>query len=378
MDIAMIAKVKNKNPAAIQISAEQLLREASERQDKPQPAIESKIQDKEELVEYQLLKRKGFEDAVRRNRTAIGAWIKYATWEEKNNEFDRARSVYERGLEHEYRNHSLWMKYIEMEQRQKNVNRARNLFDRVVSILPRVDLFWYKYTYMEEVLGNPEGARSVFERWMAWSPSEEGWLAYVAFEKRYEEIDKARKVYRRFVGEKGDIKYWIRYARFEEELGEIPTARKVYEECTEKMGEMVDQNFFVSFAKFETRHGELERARVVYKYALQHLEASENLAKEFAKFEKMNGDTEEVEDVMARQKRIEYEKKVEFSQGYDVWFDYIRLEEGVGNPDRIREIYERAVANTPPLEEKRYWRRYVYLWIYYAVWEELDANVLIV
>ncbi|GBF94687.1 hypothetical protein Rsub_07423 [Raphidocelis subcapitata] len=40
----------------------------------------------------------------------------------------------------------------------------------------------------------------------------------------------------------------------------------------------------------------------------------------------------------------------------------------------VRDVYERAVANLPPGNEKRYWRRYVWLWIKYAVWEELSAG----
>ena len=42
--------------------------------------------------------------------------------------------------------------------------------------------------------------------------------------------------------------------------------------------------------------------------------------------------------------------------------------------DKIRDIYERSVANVPPVAEKQYWRRYVYLWINYALFEELDAR----
>jgi crooked neck len=37
-------------------------------------------------------------------------------------------------------------------------------------------------------------------------------------------------------------------------------------------------------------------------------------------------------------------------------------------------VYERAVANLPPANEKRYWQRYIYLWIKYALFEELDAG----
>ncbi len=37
-------------------------------------------------------------------------------------------------------------------------------------------------------------------------------------------------------------------------------------------------------------------------------------------------------------------------------------------------MYERAVSNVPPVAEKSYWRRYIYLWINYALFEELDAR----
>ena len=40
----------------------------------------------------------------------------------------------------------------------------------------------------------------------------------------------------------------------------------------------------------------------------------------------------------------------------------------------MRDVYERAVSNVPPANEKRYWRRYIYLWINYALFEELEAE----
>ena len=41
----------------------------------------------------------------------------------------------------------------------------------------------------------------------------------------------------------------------------------------------------------------------------------------------------------------------------------------------MREVYERAIANVPPVQEKRHWKRYIYLWINYALYEELEAKV---
>lgn len=42
----------------------------------------------------------------------------------------------------------------------------------------------------------------------------------------------------------------------------------------------------------------------------------------------------------------------------------------------IRENYERAIANVPNSPLKHNWRRYIYLWINYALYEELELNDL--
>jgi crooked neck len=42
----------------------------------------------------------------------------------------------------------------------------------------------------------------------------------------------------------------------------------------------------------------------------------------------------------------------------------------------LTKVYERAIANFPPLNEKLYWKRYIFLWISFAVFEELDAKDL--
>jgi len=44
-------------------------------------------------------------------------WIKYAQWEESQQEIQRARSVYERALDVDHRTITVWLKYSEMEMR---------------------------------------------------------------------------------------------------------------------------------------------------------------------------------------------------------------------------------------------------------------------
>lgn len=374
-----VAKVKNKAPAEIQITAEQLLREAKERDlEILPPPPKQKISDPHELADYQHRKRKAFEDNIRKNRMVISNWIKYAQWEESQKQIQRARSIYERALDVDHRNITLWLKYTEMEMRNRQVNHARNLWDRAVTILPRANQFWYKYTYMEEMLENIAGARQVFERWMEWEPDEQAWQTYIKFELRYKEIQRARQIYECFVMVHPDVKHWIKYARFEESHGFINGARSVYERAINFYGdESLDEKLFIAFAKFEEGQREHDRARVIYKYALDHIpkEKTQEIYKAYTIHEKKYGDRSGIEDVIVSKRKYQYEQEVkENPSNYDAWFDYLRLVESEGNIDIIRETYERAIANVPPTKEKQFWRRYIYLWINYALFEELDTE----
>ena len=94
---------------------------------------------------------------------------------------------------------------------------------------------------------------------------------------------------------------------------------------------------------------------------------------------------------MLGKRRIQYEDELaQDGRNYDVWFDYARLEEGAVKdlreegvtPEeeqtaigRVREVYERAVAQVPPGTEKRHWRRYIFLWLNYALFEEIETRV---
>ncbi|XP_022335199.2 crooked neck-like protein 1 [Crassostrea virginica] len=374
-----VAKVKNKMPAPVQITAEQLLREAKERElELVPPPPKQKISDPDELRDYQRRKRKTFEDNIRKNRSMMTNWIKYAQWEESQKEIQRARSVYERGLDVDHRNITVWLKYAEMEMRARQINHARNIWDRAITILPRANQFWYKYTYMEEMLGNIAGGRQVFERWMEWEPEEQAWHSYINFELRYKELDRARMIYERFVLIHPEVKNWIKYARFEEKHGYINSARRVYERAVEFFGEdNMDEKLIIAFARFEEGQREHDRARVIYKYALDILpkDQCQEIYKAYTMHEKKFGSRAAIEDVIVSKRRFQYEEEVKANPlNYDAWFDYIRLLESDANTEQVRDTYERAIANIPPSKEKRHWRRYIYLWINYALYEELETE----
>lgn len=218
----------------------------------------------------------------------------------------------------------------------------------------------------------------VFERWMEWEPEEQAWLSYIKMEMRYKELDRARYIYERFVQVHFDVKNWIRYARFEESNGYISNARNIFERAAEFFGEEhMDEKLYVAFAKFEEGCREYERARTIYKYALEHIpkQNAQELFKSYTQFEKRYGDRAGIEDVIISKRKFQYEEEVRTNpMNYDAWFDYIRLMETEGSQEMVRETYERAIANIPPSQEKRFWRRYIYLWIYYALYEELVAK----
>jgi crooked neck len=383
------AKVKNKQPAPMQITAEQIIREALDRrEDASKPPVQQ-IVDMEELEEYRLRKRKGFEDAIRKSKYHMANYVKYAQWEESQKQFDRLRSVFERALDIDYRNVNLYVRYAETEMRNKFINHARNVWDRAVKLLPRVDQLWYKYAHMEEMLGYVPGARAVFERWMEWQPYEKAYKAYIKFELRYYEVERARNILKRFVRVHNTIESWLYFADFEEKHGDVETARQVYTDAIEDLfggdqnlyfGEEA-QHLYVRFAQFEEKHREVERARVIYKYALDHIpkQFASDVYKAFMSFEKQFGDREGIEQVILGKKRFEYEQEIQQNPyNYDVYFSYIQLEQENIGPEkdytRVREVFERAIAQIPPIPEKRLYRRYIYLWLHYALFEELTTG----
>lgn len=396
-------RIKNRAPAPIQITAEQLLREAHEHQEFPGEAKQrQRLEDFEELEEFRGRKRKEFEDAIRKLRGNMAAWIRYGTWEASQGQMDRARSVFERALDVDPHHVPLWLRYTEQELKRRNVNHARNLFDRAVAILPRIDQLWYKYVHVEELLGNILGTREIFERWMEWEPDERAWNAYIAFEVRYDELDRASAVWERAVTCHPEPRRWIRWAKFEEDRSAIDKARNVFHMALDFFGEGESaleraQTVFTAFAKMETRQGEVDRARIIYKYALERLPRakSEGIYASYTRFEKQFGSIKGVEDTVVQKRRLQYEEEIDAADGnagnYDTWFDYTRLEEESyrslreeGGTDtmvasalnKVRSVYERGVALVPPAPEKRLWRRYIYLWLRWALFEEEDAQDL--
>lgn len=67
--------------------------------------------------------------------------------------------------------------------------------------------------------------------------------------------------------------------------------------------------------------------------------------------EKKFGDRTGIEDVIVSKRKFQYEEEVKVNpHNYDAWFDLLRLVESDAKVDVVRETYERAIANVPPLK----------------------------
>lgn len=392
-------EVTRKKAAPLQITAEQILTEAYENKERPLAVAKHDIADIQELRHYQAKKRTEYENALRRNRLDFPQWIRYALWElDQQHEVARARSIFERALEVDATNIKVWMAYIQAELRHNNVNHARNLLDRAVTIQPRVDKLWFTFVQTEEGLDNVRGARAVFERWIEWNPPFSAWNAYISLEKRYKEYDRARQVYRRLLElQPEDVSHWIHWAKFEEELADKmdqntdDNVRSIFNTAIDKQVELYSldsqkhpleptHRLILNWAKFEAKHAEWERAQAIFKIGLQLLPKSTEIQNAYSSFEKQHGDKEGVEQAIAYKRRRLYEEQLSSDpHNYDVWFSYIGLIQSSPeeSPESIRALYERAVGCVPSISsglKTVQWRRYVFLWIRYAIYEELQNN----
>ncbi|KAG1890740.1 uncharacterized protein F5891DRAFT_1212508 [Suillus fuscotomentosus] len=340
---------RNRVPAAIQITAEQLLREAQEHQESTFHGSKQHVEDFEKLHEYRGCKLKGFEEQVRRTRGSIKECTQYANWDASQNEFDRSHSIFERALDVDPRSVQLWLSYTEMELKSRNFQHARNLFDRAMTLLPRVDQLWYKYVYLEELLQNVPGARQVFKQWMQWELDDKAWQAYIKMEERYDESDTASVIYERWIAVRPDPRVWVKWAKFEEEQGKLDKAIEVFQTALQ---------FFWGRGRAGRKGSSIRR----FTPSRLPRSKSANSYAAYTKFEKQHGTRSIVESTVLQDGR-----------NYDVWFDYVWLEEGGtkeeqdATTERVRDIYERAVAHVPPGQEKCHWRRYIFLWLEYAL-----------
>ncbi|KAK6455251.1 cell cycle control protein [Scheffersomyces xylosifermentans] len=391
--------VSTSSVAASQVTSESILQDAFRNRDKPLERPKQSIQDLEELRSFQKNKRKEYEQQLNKNRLNFGQWLRYAKWEiNHNHDFPRARSILERALDVNIQHIPFWVQYIQMELSHKNVNHALNLLDRATTTLPRVNKLWFLYVQTLETLKKYSMVRSVFERWLKWHPDDSAWDAYINFEKRYDEYENVRSIFNRYVSDHAYGKTWLKWLDFElqNDSGDTKsteTIRGVYERAVDTI--LADKTLrtdidltriIASWADWEVSVKEYERARAIYIALLEqnenhrkiHLSAEQRnkIYDSFSNFEKTHGNKDSIESAVVSKRKLKYQKDLE-SDPYDInsWWSLIKLVQEENNIASLRSTFDRAVSKVPQQKYKSiHWRRYIILWLKYALWEELDNS----
>lgn len=379
---ATLHTVRNRTAAPVQITAEQILREAQNYSETKLVAPIQHIQNATELQQYKTDQRTSYENRLRSNVNAITVWIKYAQFELKLHEFDRMRSIYERALNNNYTSVSVWLAYAHSELSYKFINHARNIYDRAVVLLPLQNSLWQKYTYMEEILDNIAGARAIYERWMSYQPNIQYWYTYINFEIRHNNISNANQLYERLtvIQQYNTVDTYIKWHKFQLQHGTVQDARGVYERALAELpsDDVYSSTFLNSFAEFEISQHEYQRVRAIYKYALNKLSKQESLAifQRYVQFEKQYGTINDIEYTVLQNKIYEYNELIELNPyDYDHWLDYIKMLIDTNyNQTIICELFERSLIYAPPIHTKPSYKRYIYLYVYYALYTELVLN----
>lgn len=383
--------------ADVQISSEGILKDAYDMKNGDIKRPSQKIQDLEELRSYQLNKRREFEQHLNKNRLNYGQWLRYARWEiDMNHDFARARSIFERALEVDVEHIPFWTHYVQFELTHRNINHARNLLDRGVTVLPMRSKLWFLYVQTEETLKNYDNVRTIFERWLTWKPSELAWDAYISFELRYDEYENCRNIYRRYVNEFRSGKTWLQWIDFEtKELSpshqSVPRIRRIFELCVDTLlHDPATRNdpelaeIFDSWATWEASTKEYERAHAIYRELLNNENISKLFSREqrlqfqekYTTFEKIHGNKENIEESIVMSRKMRYEAELSHNPNdYDTWWKYIKIFENDQNEDLVRIKFHEAFNYKPSDNHKSIaWRRYVFLYIKCALWEEFTCR----
>lgn len=119
-------------------------------------------------------------------------------------EFDRCRTLYEKYLEYNPQNCTTWIKYAELESILGDVERARAIYELGVDqpLLDMPEILWKSYIDFEIEQQEYEKTRQLYDRLLSKTNHVKVWLSLAQFEMSNPEngeegAEKCRGVYRR-------------------------------------------------------------------------------------------------------------------------------------------------------------------------------------
>lgn len=377
--------VKDKRASDVQVTAAQIIAEAKMLEPEVKQETHLMITDPKELELFREHVRQRNEEKVKRGFANADNWVNYAKWEEQQHQFDKSRSVFERGLENHPMNRKLWREYAEMEMRQGNINRARNIFHRAISAMPQEDELWMKYALLEQAAMDDQKARDVFARWLQFLPGPHAYKLAVKFEIARCSYDRAREILAQFVMIINEPDSWLFYAAAERAMNDVGRARKVLETAIEALPQPFDDGkIHTELADICVFQNDIAAARQALISCLEQAPAHviSSVFPLYSRFERQHGTLQDIDFLCLQKLKDTLEKTLQKNpRNYSVWARYIAAEQqrcklARENPKKaVDELLNRAVQHPPEskgLDSITDWAAFGYLCIERALALEQD------
>ncbi|KAL0235995.1 hypothetical protein GEMRC1_002577 [Eukaryota sp. GEM-RC1] len=365
--------------APIQITAEQILLEAFERQaDIYFRPLQEQITDEVDLADYLVRRRREFEANVGRSPNKSKPWIEYASWELAMQDHRRMRSIMERALCTLYTEPKLWLAYAELELKGGNLEEALEVFSRATCTLPRIDKLWIIYLDVLRRSNQPyESQHAVYNKWMSWHPPNSAYIAFADFEFRMNNVDNVWKVLEQMISTRPKAQSFrdaMSFAkhRVQDLKQSIYFAQVFIQGFLDQA--LADVTIFLELSSLYVEIGSLDEARSAFKFAIDNVATKDKskVGKEWLFIERKYGDPSDIQTValLSRKYFCLYRTEIK-PNDVNNWFDLIKILQELSSPkDEVVSVFERAIKveidSTSPT-----FQRLVYLWIMYASYLEV-------
>ncbi|KAL0225157.1 hypothetical protein RCL1_003069 [Eukaryota sp. TZLM3-RCL] len=369
--------------APIQITAEQILLEAFERQaDIYFRPIREEITDEVDLADYLVRRRREYEDKVGRSPTKPKYWIEYASFELSMQDLRRMRSIMERSLIPLYTDIKIWLAYAELELKAGNLPSALTVFQRATSTLPRQDKLWIVYLDVLRRAGKSvEEQREVWNKWMEWHPEVSVWIAFAEFELTFGDLEHINELLSKLIAERPNLETFKEVVKFLKirvknlEMA-IIFAKKAIEH--DLISSLANLEVFFELIELYSELKNLNECRKIFNYLLPRVaeEDKQKVGSKWVNFERKFGNPEEIDAVVYLCKKTFCQSKIELIQSnhdVDSVCDLIQLEISSGDQNNVVQIFDQIFSFVIPPSSPKYFK-YVELLIFYANFCEVELK----
>lgn len=289
-------------------------------------------------------------------------WIEYATFHAQSGDVERARDIFERGIEAKYIKYEdlakVWCAYIEYEIKL-NPDKALKLAKRATSNIKNLNL-WLLYADLEDNLGNFQSTKAVYDRILDLRiATPQTILNYALFLEERQYYEESFRVYEKGVSLfKWPASYniWRTYLnKFLNRYGskKLDRARDLLEQCLKDCPSKFAFEIYLLYSKIEEESGLLSRAQAVYRLASQKVE-TEQKPKIFKIYLRSMMNLVDINEI-----RSIYDQAIaslDNKNARNFCLEYASLEEELGEIDRARTIYSFCSQMCDPRVDKEFWK----------------------